>query len=76
MTPLDAVKACLNASVSPLAIEQIRSVVEGLIKRSCSVSTISACLQAIDADFDKSSNAWSIPSIPDEPLQEEQAFSA
>jgi hypothetical protein len=76
LSPLEAVKACLHDSVSPLAIGQIRSIVEGLIKRPCDPTTVSACLQAVDADFDKASNTWSILSNADEPLHTEQAASA
>jgi hypothetical protein len=75
LSPLEAVKACLNDSVSPLAIGQIHSIVESLIKRPCNASTVSACLQAIDADFDKASNTWSVPSVVDDPPHTEQATS-
>ncbi len=76
LSPLEAVKACLHDAVAPLAIDQIRAVVEGLIKRPCEPNTVSACLQAIDAEFDKASNTWSLPRFADDTPQLEESASA
>ena len=76
VSPLEAVKACLHDTTNPLPLEQVRAIVEGLVKRPCETRTISACLQAIDADFDKADNTWSLPSFSDETSQLEEAASA
>jgi hypothetical protein len=76
VSPLEAVKACLHDATNPLSIEQVRAVVEGLIKRPCETRTVSACLQAIDADFDKGTNTWSLAISSDDTTQLEEAASA
>ncbi len=76
LTPLEAVKACLHDATGPLAFDQIHVIVQGLIKRPCDASTVSACLQALDAEFDKATNTWSFSTFADESPQLEEAASA
>ena len=76
LSPLEAVKGCLHDAVAPLGIEQIRAVTEGLIKRPCATATVSQCLRAIDAEFDKGSNTWSVPRSLDDPTPLDEIVSA
>lgn len=66
LSPLEAVKVCLHDATSPLSFDQIHTIVQGLIKRPCERSTVSACLQAIEAEYDKAVEKWSVPSVPDD----------
>src|SRR5262249_10893883 len=66
LSPLEAVKFCLRDATGPLAFEQIHAIVQGLIKRPCDESTVSACLQAIDAEFDQVLQKWLLPSVSED----------
>ena len=60
VSPTEAVNDVLNSAVLPLSTEEIRLAVEARIRRVCDMRTVSACLQAAEAQFRGDTGTWTL----------------
>lgn len=71
----EAVAAVLTPSTSPLALEEILLQVEKRMRRACDRRSLVNCLQALEAEMDPLTEAWSLDSRI-APVEEDLALSA